>query len=374
MKYYIIAGERSGDLHGGNLIRSIKNIDKQAAIKGFGGDYMTKAGAQISVHYRDLAFMGFLEVLKNLGKIRGYLKQCRDEIDTFAPDAVILIDYAGFNLKIAKYAKSKGIPVYYYISPKVWAWNQKRALKIKQRVSRMFVIMPFEKEFYKKYDWEVDYVGSPVLDAISDHQPNEKNINIEGNYVAVLPGSRQQELQHVLPTLDDLVKLFPQRRFAIAAVDNLPEQLYAGINENDNVTLVHGHTYDLLANASAAIVTSGTATLETAMWEVPQIVIYKTSSISYKIAKHFIKVPYISLVNLIADKKVVTELIQDDFNVENLTIELDKVLNEEAYRMEMIASYKALKEQLNIGRACDNAAELLVTHLQGAVKEGATTL
>lgn len=363
MKYYIIAGERSGDLHGGNLIKSLKQYDKEAVLKGFGGDYMTQAGAEISVHYRDLAFMGFLEVVKNLGKIKGYLKQCKQEIDQFKPDAVILIDYAGFNLKIAKYAKEKGIPVYYYISPKVWAWNQKRALKIKKLVTRMYVIMPFEKEFYEGYQWEVDYVGNPVLDAVNDHVPNHANINIEDDYVAILPGSRRQELQNVLPELTQLVKRFPKRQFAIATVDNLPDDLYEDIKANPNVALINGYTYDLLAHAKAAIVTSGTATLETAMWEVPQIVIYRTSGVSYYIAKKLIRVPYISLVNLIAGKEVVKELIQNDFNLENLTSELERILNNNEYRSAMLEEYKKIKNLLNIGRASDNAAKLMVAHL-----------
>ncbi|MEX2336488.1 MAG: lipid-A-disaccharide synthase [Fulvivirga sp.] len=363
MKYYFIAGERSGDLHGGNLIKSLKSIDEQAIIKGFGGDYMTDAGADLSVHYRDLAFMGFWEVIKNLRTIKGFFKQSKAEINAFNPDAVVLIDYAGFNLKIAKYAKGKGIPVYYYISPKVWAWNQKRALKIKDRVSRMFVIMPFEKDFYQKYDWEVDYVGNPVLDAINDHEPTATNINIS-EYIAILPGSRRQELQHVLPVLGGLVKQFPDQKFAVAAVDNLAEDLYDPIKDNPNVTLFYSHTYDLLAHARAAIVTSGTATLETALWEVPQIVIYRTSGFSYHIAKRLIKVPYISLVNLIADREVVKELIQDEFTVQKLSYELNKILNEAAYRKEMIQSYRDLKEQLNIGRASDNAASLMVAHLR----------
>ncbi|ELR68621.1 Lipid-A-disaccharide synthase [Fulvivirga imtechensis AK7] len=363
MKYYIIAGERSGDLHGGNLIKSLKQYDKEAIVKGFGGNYMADAGAQISVHYRDLAFMGFWEVVKNLSTIKKYLKQCKQEIEQFKPDAVILIDYAGFNLKIAKYAKQKGIPVYYYISPKVWAWNQKRALKIKKLVTRMYVIMPFEKEFYEGYQWEVDYVGNPVLDAVNDHTPNAGNIAIDGDYIAILPGSRKQELLNVLPLFDELVKKFPASKFAIATVDNLPDELYAEIKANSNVTLINGYTYDLLAHAKAAIVTSGTATLETAMWEVPQIVMYRTSGISYRIAKKLIRVPYISLVNLIAGKEVVKELIQNDFNLENITTELDRILNNNEYRSAMLEEYRKIKNLLDIGRASDNAAKLMVAHL-----------
>ena len=363
MKYFIIAGERSGDLHGGNLIKALKDYDGEASVRGFGGDYMSEAGAEILVHYRELAFMGFLEVVKNLGTIRGLLKRCKKEIDQFSPDVIILIDYAGFNLKIAKYAKEKGIPVYYYISPKVWAWNQKRALKIKKRVDKMFVIMPFEQEFYKKYDWHVDYVGNPVLDAVNDYQPDLRRTQIDGDYIAILPGSRQQELQNVLPIMDQLVKQFPDQKFAVAAVDNLSDDLYELIKSNSNVNLVFGYTYDLLAHAKAAIVTSGTATLETAMWEIPQIVIYRTSGVSYKIAKWLIRVPYISLVNLIANKEVVKELIQDDLNLNNLSKELDKILNNQNYRNDMLCEYRNMKQKLDIGRASDNAAKLIVQYL-----------
>lgn len=364
MKYFIIAGERSGDLHAGNLIKALKGQDSKASVRGFGGDYMKEAGAEILVHYRELAFMGFLEVVKNLGTIRRYLAYCKREIDNFNPDVVILVDYAGFNLKIAKYAKRKEIPVYYYISPKVWAWNQKRALKIKKRVDHMFVIMPFEQEFYRKYDWYVDYVGNPVLDAVNDYHPDTERTELEGDYIAVLPGSRKQELQNVLPTINELVKQFPGQQFAVAAVDNLSDDLYSSIRSNSNIKLVYGYTYDLLAYARAAIVTSGTATLETAMWEVPQIVIYKTSGVSYKIAKWLIKVPFISLVNLIANKEVVKELIQDDLNVKNLSDELNKILNDQVYRAKMLEEYHIMKQQLDVGRASDNAAELIVKYLR----------
>ncbi|MBL3656032.1 lipid-A-disaccharide synthase [Fulvivirga sediminis] len=364
MKYYIIAGERSGDLHAGNLIKSVKERDSDAQFRGFGGDYMSEAGAEILVHYKDLAFMGFLEVLLNIRKINGYLKQCKAEISNYNPDAIILVDYAGFNLKIADFAKKEGIPVFYYISPKVWAWNQGRAKKIKKRVDHMLTIMPFEKDFYKKYDWEVDYVGNPVLDAVNGYELDPSIMGDLQDYVAVLPGSRKQELQGVLPTLNELVKLFPQRQFAIAAVNNLPDELYAEINSNDNVTLIEGHTYELLAGAKAAIVTSGTATLETAMWEVPQMVIYKTSTISYAIAKSLIKVPYISLVNLIADKLVVKELIQKDLNVNELQKELTLLLEDDNYRMEVMKSYKDIKKELDIGRASDNAADIIVREVK----------
>ncbi|UII23504.1 lipid-A-disaccharide synthase [Fulvivirga ligni] len=364
MKYYIIAGERSGDLHSSNLIKSIKQLDSQAEFKGYGGDYMQEAGAEISVHYKDLAFMGFLEVVKNLRTIKGYLKRCKQEILDYKPNAIILVDYAGFNLKIAGFAKKHNIPVYYYISPKVWAWNQKRAWKIKDRVDHMMTIMPFEKEFYKKFDWEVDYVGNPVLDAVKSHQVSADKLNGITDYVAILPGSRKQELESILPTLSKVVDAFPEMKFAVAAVNNLPEDSYSVIADKPNVQLFEGSTYDLLAGAKAAIVTSGTATLETAMWEVPQIVVYKTSGVSYAIAKSLIKVPYISLVNLIADKEVVRELIQKEMNPQSIQKELNRVLNDSDYRQNMLSDYQKIKKKLDIGRASDNAAKIIVDRMK----------
>ena len=362
MKYFIIAGERSGDLHGGNLIRSLRKDDPKAEIKAFGGDAMSAAGAEVLVHYREMAFMGFWEVFKNLATIRRLLRRCKEEISQFKPDVVILIDYAGFNMKIAQFAQGT-YKVFYYISPKVWAWNQKRAWKIKRFVDRMFVIMPFEKEFYQQFDWEVDYVGNPVLDAVNDHEPNRSHVPFEQPYVAVLPGSRKQEVANVASVLEQVADQNAHLLFAVAAVDNLPEELYSGMAARANIKLVYGHTYDLLAFAQAAIVTSGTATLETAMWNVPQVVVYKTSGISYSIAKRLIKVQYISLVNLIAGKEVVVELIQNEFNVERLNKELKKLLSDTSYRRKIDTAYKEMRNLLSVGRASDNAARLMSEYL-----------
>lgn len=364
MKYYLVAGERSGDLHGGNLVKAIKKYDQDAHFRGFGGDTMEAQGMELVAHYRELAFMGFLEVLKNLKTISRYLKKCKADIEHSRPGVVILIDYAGFNLKIAKFCKAKGIRVFYYISPKVWAWNTRRAYKLKRLVDRMFVILPFEKEFFQKFDWEVDYVGNPVLDALKEHQVNPLHYR-DDLTVALLPGSRTQELEGTLPIFCDLLNRFPEYQFIIAAVDNVDRQLYENIESKPNATLLFGSTYDLLANARAAVVTSGTATLETALWKVPQVVTYKMSTWTYNIAKRLVKVKYISLVNLIANKMVVKELIQDDFNLEQLAGELRSLMENEDYRAGILEEYNSIYEVLDQGSASENTARLMVQYLDG---------
>jgi lipid-A-disaccharide synthase len=365
MKYYIVAGERSGDLHGGNLIQALKLVDTESEFRGFGGDYMEENGMQLSMHFRNLAFMGFLEVVKNLSKISKYLKFCKNDILEYQPDVVILIDYGGFNLKIASFLRKNNIKVFYYISPKVWAWNQNRAKNIKKLVDRMFVILPFEKEFYRKFDWEVDYVGNPVLDAIKKHKIESLNLkNNSKEIVAVLPGSRYQEVVNVLEGIKNIISSFDDVHFVIAAVDNLDQGIYNDLLNHPNVELVFGRTYDLLSMSKAAIVTSGTATLETALWKIPQVVIYKTSKISYLIAKSLIRVDYISLVNLIADKPVVKELIQNDYNDENLSYELNLILKDKVSRDRIIEEYDTIEATLNIGSASTNAAQLMIQYLK----------
>jgi lipid-A-disaccharide synthase len=365
VKYYLVAGERSGDLHGGNLIQSLKTVDNQADFRGFGGDHMEKLGMHLTMHYKHLAFMGFLEVLKNIRKISGYLNQCKKDIIKYDPDVVVLIDYGGFNLKMASFLHKRGIKVYYYITPKVWAWNQGRANKIKRLVDKMFVILPFEKLFYQKFDWDVDYVGNPVLDAIKKHTLEKLEINNNGkDIVAVLPGSRFQEITQVLRGINELIKSLPEVHFVIAAVDNIDDSVYAQVRDYDNVQLMYNKTYDLLAISKAAIVTSGTATLETALWKVPQVVIYKTSGISYQIAKHLIRVNYISLVNLIVDKPLVKELIQNDFNHTNLSQEVKALITDDNYRTEMIKGYNEIEQLLDIGSASNNTANLIVKYLK----------
>jgi len=365
MKYYIIAGERSGDLHASNLIKELKTLDSQANFQGFGGDYMAAAGATLTVHYRELAFMGFLEVVANLNKISKNIKRCKEDILAFKPDVVILVDYGGFNTRIAKFAKQEGIRVFFYITPKVWAWNQGRAYTLKANVDRMFVILPFEKEFFKKFDWEVDYVGNPVLDAIKSHQFSadffeRHKFHSDKPVVALLPGSRKQELKNVVPVMAAVAQTFPDLQFAVAAVSNLDKKLYAPLQSLSNVKFIEEDTYNLLHHSKAAIVTSGTATLETALLKVPQIVIYKTSTVSYSIAKSFIKVPFISLVNLIAGKSVVKEMIQSEMNPELIAEELRRLLFSPDYRNAMLNEYDKIYKLLDIGSASANAARLMV--------------
>ena len=348
-KYFIIAGERSGDLHGSNLIKAIKKADNNAQIKAWGGDYMQEAGAEITKHYSELAFMGFWEVIKNLPKILGLINECKKNITEFKPDAIILIDYAGFNMRIANWAKRERYKVFYYISPKVWAWNQKRAWKLKKNLERLFVIFPFEVEFFKKYDFEVEFVGNPLFDAIADFKKNpdfltENNLP-KKEIIALLPGSRKQEVEKMLTLMVETQKQFVDYQFVIAGVSNLPKEFYEKFT-SPNISLVIDQTYDLLSNSKAALITSGTATLETALFNVPQVVCYKSSVLSYKIAKFVIKVPYISLVNLVAQKEVVKELIQDELNVESLTKELKAILSETGKRNAQMDDYQLIKDSL----------------------------
>jgi lipid-A-disaccharide synthase len=363
MKYYLIAGERSGDLHASNLMKALLAKDDQADFRYFGGDYMRAVAETMIVHNRDLAFMGFWEVITNLNTIAKFIKLCKKDINEYRPDAIILVDYAGFNLKIAKYAKKKGFQVLFYISPKIWAWNQKRALKIKTRVDHMFSILPFEVEFYKKYDWhEVTYVGNPVVEAVNQHEVNhnflaEHNIGLDKKVIAVLPGSREQELKHILPAIRDAILDNPQYHFCIAAVKSLPSALYNIVDDLENTNLIFDETYDLLAHAKAAIITSGTATLETALWNVPQVVVYRANFVSYHIAKAMVMVDFISLVNLIIGKEVIKELIQDECTAANITRELDNIIKHGI-------DYSSLRQKLGDQVASEETAIQIIDTLQ----------
>lgn len=367
MKFYIVAGERSGDLHGGNLVKALRRRNPDLVFRGFGGDYLKEAGMDLVVHYREMAFMGFVEVLANIFTIIAKLKQCKQDIIQYKPDVIVLIDYAGFNLKIAEFAKANSIKVFWYISPKVWAWNQKRALKLKKSIDKMFVILPFEKDFFRKFDWEVDYVGNPVLDAVKAHQinkafQNEHNL-LTKHIVALLPGSRKQELERIIPLMANVTGKLQHIHFVVAAVKTLPETLYEPLIGKSNVSFVYDETYDLLSVAQAAIVTSGTATLETALWKVPQIVVYKTGLISYHIGKRVITVSYISLVNLIADRPVVKELIQNDVTADNLATELNFIL-EGSKRQAVLDGYDEVIRILDKGdSASENTATLMLKYL-----------
>lgn len=371
LKVYFVAGERSGDLHGGNLIAALSRQSPDLNCMGFGGDQMERSGMRVTSHYRELAFMGFAEVLANLSTISKKIRQCKQEILEFKPDVVVLIDYAGFNLRIAKFAKENGYRVFWYISPKVWAWNQNRAKKLKANIDRMFVILPFETEFFLKFDWKVDYVGNPVLDAVKAHRVDEgflaKNkLSSDKPLIALLPGSRKQELKAIVPLMARVAQAMPATQFAVATVDNLDQQLYQPLKELNNVSFFQGETYDLLSYASAAIVTSGTATLETALFMVPQIVVYKTSFVSYTIAKNLIRVPFISLVNLIAGREVVKEMIQQKANAAEVLAELNLILTNKQYQEKISEGYKEIRRALDTGSASENTATLMLHYLQSS--------
>jgi lipid-A-disaccharide synthase len=368
MKYYIIAGERSGDLHASNLIKQLHLQDPEAHIRCWGGDMMEAAGAELVKHYKEMAFMGFLEAAKNVLKIKRFLKECQDDLLAYQPDVVVLVDYAGFNMRIAKFAKANGLKVFYYISPKIWAWNQGRVHTIKKLVDKMFVIMPFEKDFYQKFDYKTDYVGNPVSEAVAAHVPNpnfRKDNNLDDRpIIAVLPGSRQQEIESILYIMLSILPPFQDYQFVVAAVSNFSKEYYDNFNRKPFINIIYDQTYDILANAEAALVTSGTATLETAMLNVPQVVCYRTSNISYLIGKAVIKVPFISLVNLIAGRKVVPELIQSDMNAQNLVRELKHILHDPAGRSAQLEGYKHVRQLIGEFNTSETAAKLMVQYLR----------
>ncbi len=369
MRYYIIAGERSGDQHGGNLIKALREEDPDAVVRGFGGSSMQEAGADLAVHYDQLAFMGFITIIANYGTIRRMLKFCKEDILHFKPDVVILIDYGGFNRRIAKFAKPRGIRTFYYIPPKVWAWYQSRAKELKANVDRMFVILPFEKEFYKKYDFHVDYVGNPVLDAIKSFQPDpafakKQGLTADKPIVALLPGSRRMELLRTVPLLAEVVKQHPGVQFVVAAVDKIDNTLYAPLQAMADVKFVYGDTYNLLGLSRAAIVTSGTATLETGLLNVPQVCIYRAGWLEMKIAKAVVQVKFISLINLIAGKEAIRELIQENANVRDISAELERLISDKVYRGAMTTEYEKIYRLLDTGSASANAAKLMIGYLK----------
>jgi lipid-A-disaccharide synthase len=366
MKYYIISGERSGDLHASNLIRSIQLLDPNATFRGMGGDFSKQAGLNLCAHYEEVAVMGFVEVVFGFRKVIKYLNLIKNDILTQQPDVLILVDYGGFNMKMAAFAKAHKIPVHYYIPPKVWAWNQKRAYKLKQITDRLYSILPFEPAFFEKFGVEAQYVGNPLLDEIAKFEPHpffhQKNELSYQPIIALLPGSRRQELKSMLSVMLEVVKNFPNAQFVIAGVSNLKKELYQPAVEA-GIKVVVDQTYDILHHATAAIVTSGTATLETALFRVPQVVVYRTSRLSYTIAKRLIRVSFISLVNLIADQEVVTELIQGDFNEKLLTKELNLILANIQHKAKILNGYDTVKEKLGTGSASENTARLLVESL-----------
>lgn len=368
MKYYIIAGEASGDLHASNLILEIKKLDHNAVIRGWGGDLMEMQGAEIVKHYRDLAFMGYIEVLLNLRTIINNLKFCKADIQQFQPDVLILVDYPGFNLRIAAFAHSIGLKVHYYISPQIWAWHKNRIHSIKKVVDKMLVILPFEQEFYKKHGMEVTFVGHPLIDALQLPRQGIDEFHqflseINRPIIALLPGSRKQEISRMLKVMVQMPAFFPDYQFIIAGAPSVAPSFYEKACEGKDVKIVFGHTYNLLGAAKAAIVTSGTATLETALMGVPEVVCYRGSRISYEIAKRLIDIKFISLVNLIMDRKVVSELIQNNMNTYRLKNELELLINDAAFRSTMLSDFSELKNKLGGIGASAKAAQIVVDDL-----------
>ena len=370
MKYYLIAGEASGDLHGANLMRALAEIDPQAQFRFWGGDRMEAVGGKLIKHYRDLAFMGFWEVVTNLRTILRNIDLCKGDITAYQPDALIFIDYPGFNMRIAKWAKQQGIPTHYYISPQIWAWKENRIKAIRRDVDAMYVILPFEKDFYEgKHQYPVHFVGHPLLDAIAARREvsmevfKRENGLDERPIIALLPGSRKQEIAKMLSVMLSVVGSYHPYQFVIAGAPSLGYDFYRQFIREENVHFVSGKTYDLLSHAHAALVTSGTATLETALFCVPEVVCYRGNWISYQIAKRVISLKYISLVNLIMDAPVVTELIQGEFNTRNLKVELDKLLDP-AYRDKLQRDYQALRERLGNEGASRRTAQAIYNSLQ----------
>lgn len=366
MKYYIIAGEASGDLHGANLMKALYQQDTNADIRYWGGDLMQEVGGKLIKHYRELAFMGFVEVIFNLKTIFKNISFCKKDIESFNPDIIIFIDYPGFNMRIAKWAKQKGIKTHYYISPQIWAWKEGRIKDIKRDVDAMYVILPFEKEFYEnKHHLPVHFVGHPLIDEISHRKQVDivsfrKENGLDNRpIIALLPGSRKQEITKMLEVMLSVAKDFKDYQFVIAGAPSHDKDFYKPFIKNKNIHLLLNKTYDLLSVSKAALVTSGTATLETALFKVPQVVCYKGSRISYEIAKRIIKLKYISLVNLILDKEVVTELIQTDFNNKRLKEELNKILNE-YNRAVLFLEYYNLEQKLGGIGASEKTAKLIV--------------
>lgn len=368
MKYYIIAGEASGDLHGSNLIKALKKQDNQATIRCWGGDLMEAAGGTLVKHYRDLAFMGFLEVIKHLSTILGNIRWCKNDILDFQPDVIIYIDYPGFNMRIARWTREKGFKNHYYISPQIWAWKENRIKAIKRDLDALYVILPFEKDYYRaKHNHSVAFVGNPLVEVINKELKSAAVLPTsseeERPIIALLPGSRKQEIDKMMPLFLAIVAHFPQYQFVIAGAPGIDPNWYEKFTIHPSVSLIHNQTYSLLKNAFAAIVTSGTATLETALFNVPQLVCYKSSAFSYAIAKRIVKLDYISLVNLIMGKEVVKELIQNDCTVEQICTELNSICST-SKRTTLLNDYRELTQKLGKMSASETVAKHILNALQ----------
>ncbi|SDS51024.1 lipid-A-disaccharide synthase [Gramella sp. MAR_2010_147] len=370
MKYYIIAGEASGDLHASNLMKALKEVDENADFRFWGGDLMESQGGILVKHYKELAFMGFSEVIMNLKTIFRNIKFCKKDIETYNPDVIIFVDYPGFNMRIAEWAKKEGYRTNYYISPQIWAWKENRIKKIKRDVDEMYVILPFEKDFYtKKHDFPVHFVGHPLLDAI-DSRPQvdittfkRENGLDKRPVIALLPGSRKQEIEKMLNVMLSVTSEFREYQFVIAGAPSQDKDFYEHFIKTSNISLIMNKTYDILSISHAALVTSGTATLETALFKVPEVVCYKGSFISYHIAKRIINLDFISLVNLIMNREVVKELIQNDFNTKNLKTELHKILDE-SNRARIFEDYFELEKKLGGRGASNKTAELIYNNIK----------
>lgn len=372
MKYFIIAGEPSGDLHGSNLVRHLRVTDPAADISCWGGEMMHEAGAKLLKHYRETAFMGVWEVIANIRKVKANFGECRRQITEVKPDVVILIDYPGFNLRMARFAKESGFRVYYYISPKFWAWREGRVEKMKRYVDRLYIIFPFEKEFYSRHQFPAIFMGNPLIDHIEGWRSKapaaeaiKSSLDLDSRpVIALLSGSRSQEVSRILPLMASVAPSFPDYQFVVAAMDHLPAELYRRCTEGYPVRTINGRTYDLLAVAEAALVTSGTATLETALFDVPQVVCYSTSRLTYSLAKWVIKVRFISLVNLVMDREVVRELIQKELSLTGLHRELSQILST-GYRHGMMKrDYSELREILGGSGASERVAADMVASLE----------
>ncbi len=364
MKYYIISGEASGDLHGSNLIHELKKLDPDAEIRGWGGDRMKEKGADIVRHYKEHNYMGFIEVIIHLRKILANIHFCRKDITEFKPDTLILIDFPGFNLRIAKWARLNNFRVIYYISPQVWAWKSSRVKTIRRYVDKMITILPFEKQFYSTYNVDAEYVGHPLLDAIPEKTKQTDN---KKNQITLLPGSRKQEIKRMLPIMTSATSFFPEYEFVIAGVSDVETEFYKKHTKRE-IPVVYNKLYDLLEQSKATIVTSGTATLETALNNIPLVVCYKSNYISYFIARTLIKVKFISLVNLILDKPVVCELIQRQLTTERLQSELKKLMYSEQTRNAIFADYEKLRELLGNKGASARAASIIHEYLKKSNK------
>ena len=376
MRYYIIAGETSGDLHGSNLMKAIRELDADAVFRCWGGDRMEAEGGVLVRHIRDLDYMGFVEVLRNIRRIMGHFKLCKKDLLAWKPDVLVLIDYPGFNLRMARFAKRQGIRVVYYISPQIWAWKQSRVRQIRKYVDKMLVILPFEKDFYERFGVNVDYTGHPLLDALQHGDELNEAATFRKRHaipdkplVAILPGSRQQEIKRMLQVMVEASKDFPSHHFVVAGLSKYPREFYEQSVDGSGVTIVFDQTYQLLRHAEVAMVTSGTATLETALLDVPQVVCYKTSALTYLAARYVVKVPYISLVNLIMQKQVIKELIQHQCTSSTISEELNKILGDASYRQQVLDDYRELRLRLGDGGASAIAAKEVTMRRRG---EGAT--